>query len=101
MDYIIDTSKPYNLNWAAKGAERVVQNVFNLINIWRYEVAYNRTMGLDPAIPDKPSDKASAMYISEIYRLVADYEPRAIIKDVKYFGVDKDGQMQHQVVIEV
>ncbi|WP_422447790.1 hypothetical protein [Thermoanaerobacterium sp. DL9XJH110] len=101
MEYIIDTSKPVNLNWAAKDAERVAQNVRNLISTWRYEVAYDRTLGLDQSILDKPLDTAVALYVAEVYRLVADYEPRATVKEVKFTGVDDEGNMQFRVVIEV
>ncbi len=101
MEIILDTSKPYALNWAAKGIERIAQNVFNLFNIWRYEVAYDRTKGLDTAILDMPAKKASAKFIAELYRIVPLYEPRAKVKSVSYLGVDRDGNIQHRVVIEV
>lgn len=100
MEYIIDTTKPVALNWAASGAERIVQNVHNLINTWRYEVAYNRVMGMDPSILDKPVEAAAALYAAEVYRVIALYEPRATVTDVKLLGVSDEGNMQFQVVIQ-
>lgn len=101
MEYVIDTSKPVQLNWAAKEAERIVQNVYNLINTWRYEIAYNRIKGIDPSLLDKPADVAAALYTAEVYRMVAEYEPRATVKEVIYLGVDSDGHMQFKVVVDI
>jgi len=97
----IDTSKPVQLNWDASGIERIAQNVRNLISTWRYEVAYNRTLGIDTSILDKPADVAAALYIAEIYRLISDYEPRATVKEVQITGINDEGNMQFRVVIEV
>jgi phage baseplate assembly protein W len=43
---------------------------------------------------DKPLDVAAMMYVAEVYRVVDLYEPRAKVKDVKYTGVDNEGNMQ-------
>lgn len=101
MVYEIDTSKPIQLNWAATGAERIVQNVYNLINTWRYEIAYNRIKGIDPSLLDKPADVAAALYTAEVYRVVSEYEPRATVKEVTYLGVDDEGRMQFKVVVDI
>lgn len=101
MTYEIDTSKPTPLNWRAKGADRILQNVLNLISTWRYEIAYNRTQGIDPSLLDRPPDTAAALYIAEIYRVVSEYEPRATVQEVTYLGVDKEGHMQFKVVVEI
>ena len=97
----IDTSQPNSLNWKAKGSERIVQNVINLINTFQYEIAYDRTIGINPKISDKPSDISASLYISEIYRVINDYEPRVIVKEVKITKVDENGDMQFKVVIEI
>jgi len=101
MIYEIDTSTPTELNWNAADDERIIQNVRNLISTWRYEVAYNRTKGLDPRIMDMPAESAKALYIAEIYRLIGTYEPNAIIKDVKLLSINSDGQINVKVVVEI
>lgn len=101
MIYEIDTSKPTQLDWRAKGVDRILQNIRNLISTWRYEIAYNRTQGIDPSLLDKPPNIAAALYISEIYRVVSEYEPRATVQEVTYLGVDKEGHMQFKVVVEI
>lgn len=101
MQYVIDTSNPISINWGAKGNERIVQNVLNLISTWMNEIAYSRNKGIDPTLLDKPVDIASAQYISEVYRVIQDYEPRAEIEEIKLIGVDNEGNMQFKVVINI
>lgn len=101
MSYTIDTSQPINLNWSATGKERIVQNVFNLISTFKYEVAYNRAKGINPAILDKPINILEAAYISEVYRVVDEYEPRATVEKVSLSDVDDEGNMQFKVVIDI
>jgi len=99
--YEIDTSKKIILNWASKGAERVLQNVINLINTWQYDIAYNRTVGLQPGLLDKPSEDAAADYISQVHDIVSSYEPRAQVQEIKYIGIDENGNMEFKVVIDI
>lgn len=100
MATTIDTSK-VNLDWTAKGANRAVQNFANLISTWRYEVAYNRIIGLNPGIIDKPAPLAAALYTADVYRLAQDYAPTITVKSVKYKGITSDGNIDAEVVIEV
>jgi phage baseplate assembly protein W len=99
--YEIDTSKKITLNWAAKGFERILQNVINLINTWQYEIAYNRTMGLQTGILDKPSEEAATEYISQVHNMVSSFEPRAEVQEVNYTGIDENGNMVFKVVIDI
>jgi len=101
MQYTINTLEPVKLDFSAKGDERVLQNIRNLINTFRYEIAYNRTIGIDPNIFDKPADIAAALYTAEIYRIIADYEPRAEVKAVNFIGLDDDGNMSFEVVVDI
>lgn len=96
----IDTSKEIELDWTAKGSARKAQNILNLINTWRYDVAYNRVMGLNPDILDKPFSIASALYIADIYRLIQEYEPGVVVKSVQITKIDPGGNIEALVVIE-
>ncbi len=80
-EYTIYSNK--SLNWSAKGRERILQNISNLLNTYRYEVAYDRILGRDPANIDKPIDKIIPVIISETYDLIQEYEPRVKIKNVE------------------
>lgn len=97
--YMIDTSA--DLNWQATGDERIIQNVLNLIRTFRYEVGYDRTRGINPAILDKPLQEQITLYTAEIYRVVDLYEPRATVNSVEYTGVDEEGNLDFKVAIEI
>lgn len=101
MQYTIDTSQEIKLNWGASGKERIIQNVFNLVSTFKYEIAYNRAKGIDPSILDKPANVLEGAFIAEVYRVVEEYEPRATIKSVSLIGTDNDGNMQFKVVVDV
>ncbi len=99
-DRTLETISTVNLDWSAKGINRKAQNVFNLINTWRYEVAYDRTLGLNPAIVDKPLQIAKALYVADIYRLIQDYQPDVTVKEVTINSIDNEGNIDAVVVIE-
>lgn len=101
MDITINISNSQGVDWAAKGTDRIVQNIVNLLNTFRYEVAYDRTLGLSGKFIDKPTDKSIAETIAEIYDLIQTREPRAKLKEVQYIGLDEQGNMQFKVVIDV
>lgn len=100
MEYVIDTSVTQSINWGAKGPDRIIQNVVNLISTYRYEVAYMRLMGLDPELPHLPADKFLAKATSEIIDLISEYEPRVTVKKVELADVNEDGNTHLKVVIE-
>ncbi|MEG1870107.1 MAG: hypothetical protein RR205_04580, partial [Oscillospiraceae bacterium] len=76
------------------------QNVQNLLALNRYEVAYNRTLGMDNSLIDKPSESVVGMYTAEIIRIISDNEPRATVVDVAFLG-QIDGKLNFKVVIDI
>jgi len=101
METTITTGGLPVLNWAAKGSERIIQNVASLLATKRYEVAYDRTLGLSADIENKPLPEAVAQATSEIIELISEREPRATVKNVEYSGVDNRGNMALEVTIEI
>lgn len=89
------------LDWSAKGASRIAQNVLNLLKTKRYEVAYNRTMGVGSSVFDAPSSQIQAMLTNEIMELVDLYEPRASVEKVEYLGVAENGEIVVRVVLDI
>lgn len=82
MDYTVksDTSL---INWDAKGDERILQNINNIINTIKHEVPYDRLMGRDLKNLDGVFEKNKAALIEETYDLINTYETRAIVKSVE------------------
>lgn len=100
MQYVIDTNN-VSIDWNAMGIERKLQNITNLINTWRYEVAYDRTKGLNPEILDKPALDSAPLYIAEIYRVIETYEPGVRVISVNLIDVDSYGHMNFKVVVDI
>lgn len=87
------------INWNASGPDRIAQNVLNICRTLRHEVAYKRTMGIDPGFLHKPLPEAQAEITAQITEQVALYEPRARIRQVLFGGTDTSGDMTFKVVI--
>lgn len=100
MEVIIDTSKNTKINWNARGKDRIIQNTINLLNTLRYEVAYDRTLGLSGTFIDRPLDIAAVDATAEIYEIITDLEPRATVKEVKCLGIFNE-EIQFKVVMDI
>ena len=101
MKYTIETLQGNALDWNAKGDKRILQNIRNLLTTWRYEVAYDRTKGLDPSILYLPKEDARALYTAEVYRLIETYQPDAEVVRVDFVKIDEEGNIDFRVVIEL
>ncbi|MGF7431101.1 hypothetical protein PQV03_10090 [Thermoanaerobacterium thermosaccharolyticum] len=97
----IDTSNISNINWSASGTDRVIQNVINIIKTFKYEVAYDRTMGLTGKFIDKPLDEAIAFATAELIEAITEREPRTTVKEANFTRLDEDGNMSFEVVVDV
>ena len=89
------------LDWTATGINRIAQNVFNLISTFKYEVAYDRTLGIDGSFIDSPLLKAITQATAQIYDIIAEREPRASVTDVNFISVDDTGNLQFEVVVDI
>lgn len=87
------------IDWSLRGTDRIAQNVQNLLNTYRYEIPFHRTMGLPGSLVDRPVNVQAAEARVEIAQMIATYEPRANVKDIR-FSVDGDGSVVTEVVLE-
>lgn len=101
MLVVIDTSEAVEINWGASGIDEISQNVLTLINTLKYEVAYDRTLGLRRDFVDMPLTEAISFITAQIYAVVDEREPRATVEDVGFISVDENGNMIFKVVIDV
>ncbi|MBN1045456.1 hypothetical protein DVW08_08805 [Clostridium botulinum] len=103
MTYEVYSNQSY-INWNAKGDERILQNVSNILNTLKYELPYDRLMGRNPDNLDKPLNKIQNKLIEETYDLINTYETRANIKEVDIIyekNDDGDNIPTIKVVIEI
>ncbi|WP_252235590.1 hypothetical protein [Clostridium sp. CH2] len=82
MEYTVKSDTNL-INWNAKGDERILQNVNNILNIVKYEVPYDRLMGRNPKNLDGVLEKNKAALIEETYDLINTYETMATVKNVE------------------
>lgn len=96
---IIRSDDP-SINWSAKGKERVIQNVHNLIRLWTGEVPYARDMGIDRNILHAPVNERISLLEDNVARLIAKYEPRAIVNRVSAFPGEDDANYIVEVDVD-
>jgi phage baseplate assembly protein W len=87
------------IDWSLLGTDRIAQNVQNLLNTYRYEIPFHRTMGLPGSLIDRPINVQEAEARVEISQMISMYEPRANVKDIR-FSIGGDGSVVTEVVLE-
>ena len=98
---VIRLTNQTNIDWTVKGTTKIAQNVLNLLKTFRYEVAYDRTLGMPKDYIDLPIDQAIPNVTAAVYELIRGKEPRANLLEFNFRGIDKGGNMLFEVVIEV
>ncbi len=84
----ITSMPPIDFAPASLAAE-LNQNLYTILSTAQGTVVLNREFGLDIAVLDEAPTVAEAMITSQIYELVEQYEPRAVIQQVS-FETDHD-----------
>lgn len=101
MRATINTAEQKPIDWNARDMDRVIQNVCNLLQLVRYEVAFNRTLGLPPELIDRPTALMVQQYQAELVDLIEENEPRATVDSVECIGVAETGQIIFEVVVDI
>lgn len=96
---IIQFNTNQQINWAAKGIERRIQNINNALNTYRHEVGYDRTLGRDPSNLDLPLDRYIAAAIAETYEIVPLIDSKTRVVDV-ISSILAPGDLALKVVID-
>lgn len=97
----IRMGESYTPDWSAKGTERVMQNVMNLTQLVRYEVAYNRTLGIEPRLIDRPTPEIQALYAAALTELIRANEPRATVLRIDRISAGEAGEIHYEVVLDI
>lgn len=84
-----------------KGKDRIIQNIQNILNTYKYEVAYNREFGISADVLDKDLETMKGIIIDDLYENISAYEPRAKLKSVDIKGIENDGTVIVAVQIEI
>jgi len=101
MIVTIDTSTPSSLDWCAKGTDRIIQNVRNIISTYKYEVAYMRGLGMSADAIDKPLEEMQSILAKDLFDNIQKFEPRATLTAVTIKEINEDGGVIAVVQIEI
>ena len=97
----VDNSTTPSLNWCARGTERIVQNVVNILNTYKYEVAYKRGFSISPDIIDQDIETMKSIMIEDLFDSIKENEPRATLISVTIKEISADGGVVAVVQIEI
>ena len=89
------------IEWGAKGNDRIVQNVRNILRTRKFEVPFLRDMGISPDLIDSSINQIKADITTGVIELINTYESRANILDVKLETADENGDCVIAVTMEV
>lgn len=103
MILTIDTSEhSNNLPWfEAKGTDRIIQNIKNIVNTYKYEVAYMRGFGMSPDAIDKDVETMRGIITEDLLDNINEYEPRATLKSITLKEISNDGGVVAVIEIEI
>ena len=97
----IDSTTATGLNWCARGNERIIQNIRNILSTYKYEVAYMRGFGMSADAIDKPLEEMRSIITEDLFDNIKAYEPRAKLKAVTIKEINEDGGVVAVVQIEI
>ncbi len=103
MKLTIDTSeRSTSLPWfEARGTDRIIQNIKNIVNTYKSEVAYMRGFGMSPEAIDTDVDTMTSIITEDLLDNIKEYEPRAKLIAVDVKEITADGGVVAVVQIEI
>jgi phage baseplate assembly protein W len=90
-----------NVTYGLTGVVEVMQNVRTILTTRRGTVPLDRDFGISFEFLDSPINKTRAKAEQEIFLQLKKYEPRAILKQIKWDTNVISGQISPTVKVEV
>lgn len=100
MTYII-SSADTSINWDATEAERIAQNVLNIIRTRKREIPFMPGLGMQADNIDSLAISIKQDIQEEVTALLNKYESRAEVLSVSITSVTEDGNVEITVELEV
>lgn len=94
-------SNDKSIDWEAKGTDRIIQNVKNIIRTRFFEVKFIPMLGINDEFIDSPPQKIKIELPPHIKEVINTYEPRASVQDVRIESCDENGSYIIAVDLEV
>ena len=80
----------------------VIQNVALILLTRQQSVPLYRGFGLSMNFIDKPEPTAKPLIVSEIHEAIAEYEPRAVVRNITFEAdADNPGRLLPTVEVEI
>lgn len=94
------TNDPAPIDWCAKGQERTLRTVANLLGAWRGECPFYRDLGLSPDILHAPQSQVEALVVAEVHRNIWAYAPDANVLQVRAWQAEDGLHIEADVEVE-
>ena len=102
MEVVIENDNSYPLSMTPESLlEEISQNCRVILATPKGSVPGDRRFGTDTRSLDKPSKIARTLLIADIIDALDTYEPRAIVKDIKFHGDELAGRLLPVIVLEI
>jgi hypothetical protein len=97
----IDKNISIKIDFGAKGADEIFQNLSVLFSTPKGTVVFDREFGLNFSLLDNPLKIARTLFNAEVIEAVNKYETRVIIKEVQYQADEVKGILKPKVVVDI
>lgn len=94
-------SNDNSIDWEAKGTDRIIQNVRNIVRTRCFEVPFIPLMGINHEFIDSIPQKIKAEISAHVTEVITTYEPRVSVVDVRIESCDENGDYVIAVDLEV
>ena len=94
-------SESQSIIFGAKGVQEVIQNVKTILTTPKGTQPLDRDFGLSLDFLDSPVLKTRALAEQNCFMALRKYEPRAILKQIKWNGDILSGKLWPEVLIQV
>jgi phage baseplate assembly protein W len=94
-------SIPANVTYGLTGIAEVMQNVRTILTTRHGTVPLDRDFGISFEFLDSPINTTRAKVEQEVFMQLKKYEPRAVLKQIKWITDVISGQISPTVKIEV
>ncbi|KAB8126899.1 GPW/gp25 family protein [Gracilibacillus oryzae] len=95
-----EVKKLKEVNFGATGIQEILQNVGFILRTVKYSCPMDRDFGWVPDL-DAPIQRARAVNIARITQAIHNYEPRAIVEEVKIEGDFLNGELEPIVRVRI
>lgn len=104
MEFVV-ISAPAEVNFSPTQEEEILQNIKFILTTIIGSVPLDRRFGMNAVFLDRPTEMAKAMFASDVYEKIHQYEPRATVLEINYeerkSGDTSEGRVYAAVKVDI